>query len=132
MHQVSLKGMLEVTACCGLVFTMWPSGDMVAYGLCFAVLSLWSLRASRWTIRWLLVNWLGAISAVCFGFACAEHAILAVAPGTAASDYWLVSGLGFIVWGILAGINGIPFFVEALCNGNANPTHPALRRDNAA
>ena len=131
MRQVSLKGMLEVTAGCGLIFTMWPTRDLIAYSVCFAVLALWSLRASSWQVRWLMVNWLGAISAICLGFACAEHALLNVAPGYPVSEYWLIAGLGFLVWGVLAGINGIPFLVEMLCAGPPRRGSGTLRRNTA-
>lgn len=111
MNQISLRGMLECTAACGFLFTIAPARSLALYGFCFAVLAIWSLRASRWALRWLLVNWTGAFSAFFFGLACLEHSLLH-RPNYDSLDHWLVLGFGLIVWGLLAAANGIPFFAE--------------------
>jgi hypothetical protein len=111
MNQISLRGMLECTAACGFLFAIAPARSMALYGFCFAVLTIWSLRASRWAVRWLLVNWMGAGSAIFFGLACLEYSLVN-RPAYDSIDYWLFGGCGLIVWGLLAAANGIPFFAE--------------------
>jgi hypothetical protein len=127
MNQVSLKGMLELTAACGFLFTIAPARSMVLYGFCFAVLAIWSLRASRWAVRWLLVNWMGAWSAIFLGLACLEHT-LAGEAAYQAIDHWVFAGLGLIVWGCLAAANGIPFLAESLSWDPIDRDEPRERR----
>lgn len=127
MKQISLRGMLECTAACGFLFAIAPARSMPLYGFCFAVLAIWSLRASRWAVRWLLVNWMGAWSAIFFGLACLERSFVDRADYDKI-DHWLFGGLGLIVWGVLAAANGIPFFAESFCWDPTDRTRAAPRR----
>ncbi len=132
MNQVSLKGMMEFTACCGFVFAVGPTCDSILFGIAGSVLAIWSLRVSRWAIRWLLFNWLAAFSSICLGLACLEQAFLGGDPGYHAADYWLLCGCGLIVWTPLAGVNGFLFLAELLSWDRTGQKETRLRRDAAA
>jgi hypothetical protein len=129
MNQVSLKSMLEFTAGCGFLFAVGPAGDLILYGITLAAFAIWSLRVSRWAIRWLLFNWLSACSSICFGLACLEQGFLRGQPGSHAANFWLLCGCGLIVWTPLAGINGLLFLAELLCWGRTGQAENRLRRD---
>ena len=129
MKQVSLKGMLEFTAVCGFLFAVGPAQDFVLYGIAGAVCAIWSLRVSRWPLRWLLFNWLAACGSICLGLACLEQAFLSGEPAYHAPDYWILCGCGLIVWTPLAGVNGFLFLAELLYWDRAGQTKTRLRRD---
>ena len=125
MKQVSIKGMLEFTASCGFLFAVAPSRDFVLYGIVCAVLAIWSMRVSRWELRWLLCNWLVACGSLCLGLACLEHSFLAGADSDHAAHFWLHCGCALIVWAPLAGVNGFLFLAEWL---RADRPHPSRTR----
>lgn len=131
MNQFSLRGILELTASCGFVFAVGPACDVIVYGITCTVLAIWSLRISRWPLRWLLFNWLSACSSVFFGLACFDHALLGGEPGHDAIDYWLLCGCGLIVWTPLAGVNGFLFLAELVSWDRRGQKQTRLRRDAA-
>lgn len=131
MNQFSLKGMLEFTAGCGFLFAVGPACDLIVYGIAGAVFAIWSLRISRWPLRWLLFNWLSACGSIFLGLACLEQGFLGGEPGNGAVDYWLLCGCGLIVWTPLAGVNGFLFLGELLYWDRTSQKQTRLRRDAA-
>jgi hypothetical protein len=131
MNQISLKGMLEFTAAFGFLFAVGPACDLIVYGIASAVFAIWSLRISRWPLRWLLFNWLSACSSIFLGLACFEQGFLGGEPGYDAADYWLLCGCGLIVWTPLAGVNGFLFLAELLYWDRRGQKETQLRRDAA-
>ena len=131
MHQVNLKGMLEFTAGCGFLFAISSSRDLFLYGIACVVLAIWSLRISRWTLRWLVFNWMLACGSIFFGLACLEQAFLAGEIGFTATNYWLFAGCALIVWTPLAVVNGFLFLAE-LSAESGRPAPTRHRRDATA
>ena len=126
MRQISLMGMLELTACCGFLFAVIPSGDLVAYGIAMGVVSIWSLRISRWTIRWMMFNWLIAATSIVVGLACINQMLSLPDATSESARFWLYTGCALLLWAPLAAVNGFLFMGEFLSWPNRH--HRRLRR----
>ena len=113
MRQISLKGLMELTAGCGFLFAIGLGGSFTLYGFVFAVLAVWSLRIRHleWRLAW--CSWWAAFSATLFGFASLERAFLVGDPANVYLNLWLWCGFTLIVAAPLAVINGCLFAVDA-------------------